>query len=125
MGRNSASNGSRRSAFHSDKSTKHRERQLLEAPIEDRFVLGPAQSSTPKGISLFDQSGSAMRRKDRPADKHPNAEAIEGLSATQLREHYRASFGKDPGQMGKAGLREAFLRPNAPSLGNTRVVSVG
>jgi hypothetical protein len=39
-----------------------------------------------------------------------------------LREHYRASFGKDPGQLGKAKLLEAFLRPGAPRIGNTHIV---
>lgn len=101
------------------KAIKHCERKALAAPCEDRFVLGPA-SGPPNGVSLFDQPVSAVLRRASP--KHPNAEIVQGLSAHVLREHYRASFGKDPGQMGKAKLIEAFLRPGAPRIGNTHIV---
>lgn len=101
------------------KTVKHQERKALEAPVEDRFVLAPA-SKPSQGVSLFDQPASAVLR--RAPSKHPNAEVVQGLSAHVLREHYRASFHKDPGQMGKAKLLEAFLRPGAPRIGNTHIV---
>ena len=101
------------------KSIKHCERKALAAPVEDRFVLGPA-SKPSKGVSLFDQPVSAVLRRAPPT--HPNTEVVQGLSANVLREHYRASFQKDPGQMGKAKLLEAFLRPDAPFIGNTHIV---
>lgn len=103
------------------KSIKHQERMVLATPCEDRFVLGPA-SGPPKGVSLFDQPVSAVLRRAPP--KHPNTEVVQGLSAHVLREHYRASFKKDPGQMGKAKLLAAFLAPGAPIIGNTPVMSV-
>ena len=101
------------------KTYKHQERIALATPCEERFVLGPAPS-LPKGVSLFDQPVSAVLRHAPP--KHPNSEVVQGLSAHVLREHYRASFGKDPRQMGKAKLLEAFLRPGAPRIGNTHIV---
>ena len=101
------------------KTIKHQERTALAAPVEDRFVLAPA-SKPPTGVSLFDQPVSAVLRRAPP--KHPNTEVVQGLSAHVLREHYRASFHKDPGQMGKAKLLEAFLRPGAPFIGNTYIV---
>jgi len=76
------------------KAIIHCERKALAAPCEDRFVLAPA-SKAPNGVSLFDQPASAVLRRAPP--KHPNAEIVQGLSAHVLREHYRASFGKDPG----------------------------
>lgn len=91
----------------------------LAAPVEDRFVLAPT-SKPANGVSLFDQPVSAVLRRAPP--KHPNTEIVQGLSAHVLREHYRASFGKDPRQMGKAKLLEAFLRPGAPRIGNTHIV---
>ncbi len=103
------------------KAIKHCERKALAAPCEDRFVLAPA-SNPPTGVSLFDQPVSAVLRRAPP--KHPNTEVVQGLSAHVLRVHYRASFGKDPGQMGKAKLLEAFLRPGAPFIGNTHIVPV-
>jgi hypothetical protein len=103
------------------KTIKHCERKALEAPVEDRFVLAPAPApNRPKGVSLFDQPVSDVLRRAPPA--HPNTEVVQGLSAHVLREHYRASFQKDPGQMGKAKLLEAFLRPGAPFIGNTHIV---
>ena len=117
------SNGSRRGAFHADKRTKHQEAKVSE--LQDRFVLGPANSGNgggprrPEGVSLFDQQLSAERVGRAPVKPpHPNAAALEGLSAAQLRDHYKLAFGRDPGQMGKARLREAFLRPGAPKLGS-------
>ena len=102
------------------KSIKHQERIALAAPVEDRFVLAPA-SKAPKGVSA--QPGPAFYPTLRRAPpKHPNAEVVQGLSAHVLREHYRASFHKDPGQMGKAKLLEAFLSPGAPRIGNTHIV---
>lgn len=117
------SNGSRRGALHVDKRTKHQEAKLSE--LQDRFVLGPANSGNgggprrPEGASLFDQQLSG-ERVGRASVKppHPNAAALDGLSAAQLRDHYKLAFGRDPGQMGKARLREAFLRPGAPKLGS-------
>ena len=107
------------------KAIKHCERKALAAPCEDRFVLAPAPapapaSNPPKSVSLFDQPVSAVLRRAPPT--HPNTEVVQGLSAHVLREHYRASFQKDPGQMGKAKLIEAFLRPGAPRIGNTHIV---
>lgn len=102
------------------KSIKHQARIALAAPVEDRFVLAPASKAT-KGVSLFDQHASSVLRGAPP--KHPNTEVVQGLSAHVLREHYRASFHKDPGQMGKAKLLEAFLRPGAPRIGNTHIVA--
>ena len=104
MGRNSASNGSRRAAFHSDKSTRHLERKLLSTPVEDRWVTAPA----PKVVRA--------QNKPAAAPKHPNAERVQGLNAGKLRDHYRALFGQEPGQMGKDRLLQAFLRPGAPPI---------
>ena len=101
------------------KSIKHQERIALAAPVEDRFVLAPA-SKAPKGVSLLASPAFGVLRRAPP--KHPNAEVVQGLSAHVLREHYRASFHKDPGQMGKAKLLEAFLSPGAPRIGNTHIV---
>lgn len=101
------------------KTIQHCERKALAAPVEDRFVLAPTPKA-PKGVSLFDQPASSVLRRAPP--KHPNTEVVQGLSAHVLREHYRASFHKDPGQMGKAKLLEAFLRPGAPRIGNTHIV---
>lgn len=118
------SNGSRRSAYHADGKTSHLERKLGE--VEDRFVLGPGPTNNAprrsEGVSLFDQPATAERLATKPASvpvaaAHPNAAALEGLSAAALRAHYQRAFGKDPGQMGKARLRAAFLRPGAPRIG--------
>ena len=116
------SNGSRRSAYHADGKTSHLERKLGE--VEDRFVLGPGPTNNaprrPEGVSLFDQPATAERLAAKPepvAAAHYNAAALEGLSAAALRAHYQRAFGKDPGQMGKARLKAAFLRPGAPRIG--------
>ena len=86
---------------------------------------GPANSGNasaprrPDGVSLFDQQLSAERIGRAPVKPpHPNAALLEGLTAPQLREHYKLAFGRDPGQMGKGRLREAFLRPGAPKIGS-------
>ena len=102
MGRHGRpSNGSRRDAYHPDKRSKHIANKL--EVIEDRFIL---------------PTTTAPRRSEAsPKPKHPNADAIEGLSAAALRTEYKRSFGKDPGQMGKQRLRDAFLRPGAPPFG--------
>ena len=117
MGRHGrSSNGSRRNAYHASSQTRHLERKVEE--LTDRFVLPPTGGGRrPDGVSLFDQT--VGRAPNKPAaPRHPNADALEGLSANALREHYRAAFGKEPGQMGKARLREAFLRSGAPPLGS-------
>ena len=62
-----------------------------------------------------EQQAEAVLRRAPPT--HPNTEVVQGLSANVLRAHYRASFQKDPGQMGKARLKAAFLRPGAPRIG--------
>ena len=117
-----ASNGSRRSAYHADGKTGHLERKLGE--VEDRFVLGPGPTNNtprrPAGVSLFDQPATAERLAAKPAPVaavHYNEAALEGISAAALRAHYQRAFGKDPGQMGKARLKAAFLRPGAPRIG--------
>lgn len=132
MGRTAAakaanvSNGSRCSAYHANGKTRHLECKLGE--VEDRFVLGPGPTNNaprrPEGVSLFDQPATAERLATKPAPApapakptHPNAAALEGLSAGALRAHYQRAFGKDPGQMGKARLQAAFLRPGAPRIG--------
>ena len=120
------SNGSRRSAFHNDKQAKHLERKIDE--IQDRFVLGPANSGNasgprrPEGASLFDQQLSAERvGRAPPKAPHPNAELVQGMTAPQLRDAYKLAFGKDPGQHGKTWLQQAFLRPGAPRVGSEAV----
>ena len=125
-GKSRPSNGSRRSAFHSDKQAKHLERKIDE--IQDRFVLGPANSGNasaprrPDSVSLFDQQLSAERVGRAPAKAaHPNAELLEGMTAQQLRDSYKLAFGKDPGQRGKTWLQQAFLRPGAPRVGSEAV----
>ena len=115
------SNGSRCSAYHANAKTRHLERKLGE--VEDRFVLGPGPTNNaprrPEGVSLFDQPATAEPRRPNPTSApvvatHPNAAALEGLSATALRAHYQRAFGKDPGQMGKARLKRPSCRPGAP-----------
>lgn len=120
------SNGSRRSASHVDKRTKHLEAKVPE--IQDRFVLGPANSGNaptprrPDAVSLFDQQLSAERVGRAPTKApHPNAELLEGMTAQQLRDAYKLAFGKDPGQRGKTWLQQAFLRPGAPRVGSEAV----
>ena len=118
MGRHGRStNGPRRSAYHADGKSKHLERKIAE--IEDRFILPTTTAPRrPEGVSLFDQPLSSARRSEAsPKPKHPNADAIEGKSAAALRTAYKQAFGKDPGQMGKQRLKEAFLRPGAPPFG--------
>ena len=115
MGRHGRpSNGSRRDAYHPDKRSKHIANKL--EVIEDRFILPTTTAPRrPEGVSLFDQPSSSARRSEASTKpKHPNADAIEGQSAATLRTEYKRVFGKDPGQMGKQRLREAFLRPGAP-----------
>ena len=54
---------------------------------------------------------SKAARRNQP---HPNAALIKDLRDNELRACYRATFGADPGQMGKDKMLEAFLQPKAP-----------
>ena len=79
--------------------SKHKLKQFEEGNVGDRFVLPPKEE--PK---------KPKRRKP----PHPNAALIKGLRDNELRACYRATFGTDPGQMGKDRMLAAFLEKNAP-----------
>ena len=81
------------------RASKHKQKQFEEGDVSDRFVLPPKEP--PK---------KPKRRKP----PHPNAALVQGLRDNELRACYRATFGTDPGQMGKDRMLAAFLEKKAP-----------
>jgi hypothetical protein len=55
-----------------------------------------------------------MSRAARRKQPHPNAALIRDLRDNELRACYRATFRKDPGQMGKEKMHAPFLERGAP-----------
>ena len=55
-----------------------------------------------------------MSKATKRKQPHPNAALIKDLRDNELRACYRATFGADPGQLGKDKMVAAFLEKNAP-----------
>lgn len=93
--------------------SKHMQRKFEAGDVGDRFVLPPADpppTQATKPMVTGGRGSKAARRKE----PHPNAALIKDLRDNELRACYRATFGTDPGQMGKDKMLAAFLDKKAP-----------
>ena len=113
MGAHGTTADSHRKDYYSGaRASKHKERQMEAGDVGDRFVLPPANPppTQPKPMVMGGrESKAAMRKKP-----HPNAALIKDLRDNELRACYRATFGTDPGQLGKDKMVAAFLDKKAP-----------
>ena len=102
----------RKDYYSGVRASKHKQRQMEAGDVGDRFVLPPANPppTQPKPMVMGGrESKAAMRKKP-----HPNAALIKDLRDNELRACYRATFGTDPGQLGKDKRLAAFLEKGAP-----------
>ena len=102
----------RKDYYSGTRFSKHMERKFDRGEVGDRFVLLPANPppTQPKPVATGGRGSKAARRKQ----PHPNAALVKSLRDNELRACYRATFGADPGQMGKEKMLEAFLDKKAP-----------
>ncbi len=104
--------GHRKDFYWGQRFSKHMWRKFDAGDVGDRFVLPPADPPpTQAKPSVVGGRGSKASKRKQP---HPNAALIKGLKDNELRTCYRATFRKDPGQMGKDKMLEAFLEKKAP-----------
>jgi len=113
MGKHGTTADAHRKDYYSGaRASKHMERKFEAGDVGDRFVLPPANPppTQPKPMVMGGrESKAAMRKKP-----HPNAALIKDLRDNELRACYRATFGADPGQLGKDKMLAAFLEKKAP-----------
>jgi len=114
MGAHGTTADSHRKDYYSGaRASKHKERQMEAGDVGDRFVLPPANPppTQPKPMVM---GGGGMSKATKRKQPHPNAALIKDLRDNELRACYRATFGADPGQLGKDKMVAAFLEKNAP-----------
>jgi hypothetical protein len=102
----------RKDYYSGARASKYKQRQMEAGDVGDRFVLPPANPppTQPKPMVMGGRESKAARRKQL----HPNAALIKDLRDNELRACYRATFGADPGQLGKDKMLAAFLKKKAP-----------
>lgn len=101
MGRHGTTSDAHRKGeyYLGQRFSKHMQRKFEAGDVGDRFVLPSAEPPT----------------KPKKAKKpHQNEALVKGLRNNELRACYRATFHKDPGQMGKEKILRAFLEKKAP-----------
>ena len=102
----------RKDYYSGVRASKHMQRKFEAGDVGDRFVLPPADPPPTKAKPMVmggRESKAAKRKKP-----HPNAALIKDLRDNELRACYRATFGADPGQLGKDKMFAAFLDKKAP-----------
>ena len=111
MGRHGTTAEAHRKDYYSGaRASKHMQRKFEAGDVGDRFVLPPANPPPTQAKPMITGGGG---RKSK-SKVHPNAALVENLRNNELRACYKATFGVDPGQLGKDKMLEAFLAHKAP-----------